>query len=53
MYMRANELYLKDYLLVDLNGCMNQPQLCNEGMDRTHNLEFTVLEFYVAYKDYE
>ena len=54
MYLRiANELYLKR-LIVGGFGWVYEfsRNFRNEGMDRTHNPEFTVLEFYTAYKDY-
>jgi lysyl-tRNA synthetase class 2 len=53
-YLRiANELYLKR-LIVGGFGWVYEfsRNFRNEGMDRTHNPEFTILEFYVAYKDY-
>jgi len=55
MYMRiANELYLKRLLVGGFDWVYEfSRNFRNEGMDRTHNPEFTVLEFYVAYKDYE
>ncbi len=54
MYMRiANELYLKRLLVGGFEWVYEfSRNFRNEGMDRTHNPEFTVLEFYVAYKDY-
>jgi lysyl-tRNA synthetase class 2 len=54
MYMRiANELYLKRLLVGGFDWVYEfSRNFRNEGMDRTHNPEFTVLEFYVAYKDY-
>lgn len=54
-YMRiANELYLKRLIVGGFDGVYEfSRNFRNEGMDRTHNPEFTVLEFYVAYKDYE
>ena len=55
MYMRiANELYLKRLIVGGFEWVYEfSKNFRNEGMDRTHNPEFTVLEFYVAYKDYE
>ena len=54
LYMRiANELYLKRLIVGGFDGVYEIGKMFrNEGMDRTHNPEFTVLEFYVAYKDY-
>lgn len=54
MYMRiANELYLKRLIVGGFEWVYEfSRNFRNEGMDRTHNPEFTVLEFYVAYKDY-
>ena len=54
MYMRiANELYLKRLIVGGFDWVYEfSRNFRNEGMDRTHNPEFTVLEFYVAYKDY-
>ncbi|XZF15252.1 lysine--tRNA ligase [Chitinophagaceae bacterium MMS25-I14] len=54
LYMRiANELYLKRLLVGGFDWVYEfSRNFRNEGMDRTHNPEFTVLEFYVAYKDY-
>jgi lysyl-tRNA synthetase class 2 len=54
MYMRiANELYLKRLIVGGFEGVYEfSRNFRNEGMDRTHNPEFTVLEFYVAYRDY-
>ncbi len=54
MYMRiANELYLKRLIVGGFDFVYEfSRNFRNEGMDRTHNPEFTVLEFYVAYKDY-
>lgn len=54
MYMRiANELYLKRLVVGGFEWVYEfSRNFRNEGMDRTHNPEFTVLEFYVAYKDY-
>lgn len=55
MHMRiANELYLKRLIVGGFDWVYEfSRNFRNEGMDRTHNPEFTVLEFYVAYKDYE
>lgn len=55
MYLRiANELYLKRLVVGGFEWVYEfSRNFRNEGMDRTHNPEFTVLEFYVAYKDYE
>jgi len=54
-YLRiANELYLKRLIVGGFDGVYEfSRNFRNEGMDRTHNPEFTILEFYVAYKDYE
>jgi len=54
MYLRiANELYLKRLIVGGFDWVYEfSRDFRNEGMDRTHNPEFTVLEFYVAYKDY-
>ncbi len=54
LYMRiANELYLKRLVVGGFDFVYEfSRNFRNEGMDRTHNPEFTVLEFYVAYKDY-
>ena len=54
LYMRiANELYLKRLIVGGKEGVYEfAKDFRNEGMDRTHNPEFTMLEFYVAYKDY-
>lgn len=54
LYLRiANELYLKRLIVGGFNGVYEfAKDFRNEGMDRTHNPEFTVLEIYVAYKDY-
>ncbi len=54
LYMRvANELYLKRLIVGGFEGVYEfAKDFRNEGMDRTHNPEFTVLELYVAYKDY-
>ncbi len=53
-YLRiANELYLKRLIVGGYDFVYEfSRNFRNEGMDRTHNPEFTVLEFYVAYKDY-
>jgi lysyl-tRNA synthetase class 2 len=49
----ANELYLKRLIVGGFDGVYEfSRNFRNEGMDRTHNPEFTILEFYVAYKDY-
>lgn len=54
LYLRiANELYLKRLLVGGFDWVYEfSRNFRNEGMDRTHNPEFTVLEFYTAYKDY-
>lgn len=54
LYLRiANELYLKRLVVGGFDFVYEfSRNFRNEGMDRTHNPEFTVLEFYVAYKDY-
>ena len=54
MYMRiACELYLKKLIVVGFDGVYEFAKTFrNEGMDRTHNPEFTMMEIYVAYKDY-
>jgi lysyl-tRNA synthetase class 2 len=54
LYLRiANELYLKRLIVGGFEGVYEfSRNFRNEGMDRTHNPEFTVLELYVAYKDY-
>ncbi|MBX2929262.1 MAG: lysine--tRNA ligase [Saprospiraceae bacterium] len=54
MYMRiANELYLKRLIVGGFDWVYEfSRNFRNEGIDRTHNPEFTILEFYVAYKDY-
>ena len=54
LYMRiANELYLKRLIVGGFEGVYEfSRNFRNEGMDRTHNPEFTVMEIYVAYKDY-
>lgn len=49
----ANELYLKRLIVGGFDGVYEIGKMFrNEGMDRTHNPEFTMLEYYVAYKDY-
>ena len=55
LYLRiANELYLKRLIVGGFEGVYEfSRNFRNEGMDRTHNPEFTVMEIYVAYKDYE
>ena len=54
LYLRiANELYLKRLIIGGFPGVYEfSKDFRNEGMDRSHNPEFTVLELYVAYKDY-
>ena len=54
LYLRiANELYLKRLIVGGFEGVYEfSRDFRNEGMDRTHNPEFTVLEIYVSYKDY-
>ncbi len=54
LYMRiANELYLKRLIVGGFEGVYEfSRNFRNEGMDRTHNPEFTVMELYVSYKDY-
>jgi len=54
LYLRiADELYLKQLIVGGFDGVYEfAKDFRNEGMDRTHNPEFTVLEIYVAYKDY-
>lgn len=54
LYMRiANELYLKRLIVGGFDWVYEfSRNFRNEGMDRTHNPEFTILEFYTAYKDY-
>jgi len=54
LYLRiANELYLKRLIVGGFEWVYEfSRNFRNEGMDRTHNPEFTILEFYVAYKDY-
>ncbi|MCE1202856.1 MAG: lysine--tRNA ligase [Bacteroidia bacterium] len=55
LYLRiANELYLKRLIVGGFDGVYEfAKDFRNEGMDRTHNPEFTVMEIYVAYKDYK
>jgi lysyl-tRNA synthetase class 2 len=55
LYLRiANELYLKRLIVGGFDGVFEfAKDFRNEGMDRTHNPEFTVMEIYVAYKDYQ
>lgn len=55
LYLRiANELYLKRLIVGGFEGVYEVGKMFrNEGMDRTHNPEFTSMEIYVAYKDYE
>ncbi|PWE01132.1 lysine--tRNA ligase [Marinilabilia rubra] len=55
LYLRiANELYLKRLIVGGYEGVYEfGKDFRNEGMDRTHNPEFTVMEIYVAYKDYK
>ena len=54
MYLRiADELYLKRLIVGGFEGVYEfSRNFRNEGMDRTHNPEFTAMEIYVAYKDY-
>ena len=54
LYMRiANELYLKRLIVGGFDGVYEfSTNFRNEGMDRTHNPEFTAMEIYVSYKDY-
>ena len=54
LYLRiANELYLKRLIVGGFDGVYEfSKDFRNEGMDRTHNPEFTVMEMYAAYKDY-
>ncbi|MDR2935828.1 MAG: lysine--tRNA ligase [Rikenellaceae bacterium] len=54
LYLRiANELYLKKLIVGGFDGVYEfAKDFRNEGMDRTHNPEFTVMEIYIAYKDY-
>ncbi len=55
LYLRiADELYLKRLIVGGFNGVYEiSKDFRNEGMDKTHNPEFTMLEVYVPYKDYE
>ncbi len=55
LYLRiADELYLKRLIVGGFDGVYEfSKDFRNEGMDRTHNPEFTVMEIYVAYKDYK
>ncbi len=55
LYLRiANELYLKRLIVGGYDGVYEIGKMFrNEGMDRTHNPEFTALEIYIAYKDYD
>lgn len=55
LYLRiANELYLKRLIVGGFDSVFEfSRNFRNEGMDRTHNPEFTVMEYYAAYKDYE
>lgn len=55
LYLRiANELYLKRLIVGGFDGVYEFGKMFrNEGMDRTHNPEFTLLEIYIAYKDYQ
>ncbi len=55
LYMRiADELYLKRLIVGGYDGVYEiSKDFRNEGMDRTHNPEFTMMELYVAYKDYQ
>src|SRR6185503_8018199 len=54
LYLRiANELYLKRLIVAGFDGVYEFGKMFrNEGMDRTHNPEFSALEIYIAYKDY-
>ncbi|GHA51208.1 lysine--tRNA ligase [Salinimicrobium marinum] len=54
LYLRiANELYLKRLIVGGFDGVYEfSKNFRNEGMDRTHNPEFTAMEIYVSYKDY-
>ena len=53
LYMMITELYLKKLIVGGFDGVYEfGKNFRNEGMDRTHNPEFTVMEIYVAYKDY-
>ncbi|HPR73038.1 MAG TPA: OB-fold nucleic acid binding domain-containing protein, partial [Bacteroidales bacterium] len=55
LYLRiADELYLKRLIVGGFEGVYEfAKDFRNEGMDRTHNPEFTVMEIYIAYKDYQ
>lgn len=55
LYLRiADELYLKRLIVAGFDGVYEiAKDFRNEGMDRTHNPEFTMMELYVAYKDYQ
>src|SRR5690606_11453276 len=55
LYLRiAPELYLKRLIVAGFEGVYEIGKMFrNEGMDRTHNPEFTMMEIYVAYKDYK
>ncbi len=55
LYLRiADELYLKRLIVGGFNGVYEiSKDFRNEGMDKTHNPEFTMMELYVPYKDYE
>lgn len=55
LYLRiADELYLKRLIVGGFNGVYEiSKDFRNEGMDKTHNPEFTMMEMYVPYKDYE
>jgi lysyl-tRNA synthetase class 2 len=55
LYLRiANELYLKRLIVGGIDGVYEfSKDFRNEGMSRFHNPEFTQIELYVAYKDYE
>jgi lysyl-tRNA synthetase, class II len=55
LYLRiADELYLKRLIVGGFNGVYEiSKDFRNEGMDRSHNPEFTMMELYVPYKDYE
>lgn len=53
LYLRiANELYLKRLIVGGFEGVYEFSRNFHEGMDRTHNPEFTCMEIYVSYKDY-
>jgi lysyl-tRNA synthetase class 2 len=54
LYLRiANELYLKRLIVGGFEGVFEfSRNFRNEGIDRTHNPEFTAMEIYIAYKDY-